>query len=121
MYDAPLDGINQSEAEMHLTLTFEECTDNNKLEAKHGVPINVIVDDGNKAYIQLFADFSGIRSICFFLVNKVFPFADIDKESLLFQALDQNMLFRIWMIMAILAFFQVATEVFITMLMKQQR
>ena len=80
MYDAPLDGINQSEAEMHLTLTFEECTDNNKLEAKHGVPINVIVDDGNKAYIQLFADFSGIRSICFFLVNKVFPFADIDKE-----------------------------------------
>ena len=80
MYDAPLDGINQSEAEMHLTLTFAECTDNNKLEAKHGVPINVIVDDGNKADIQLFADFSGIRSICSFLVNKVFPFADIDND-----------------------------------------
>ena len=80
MYDAPLDGINQSEAEMHLTLTFTECTDNNNLEAKHGIPINITVEDANKADIQLFADLSGIRSICSFLVNKVFPFADIDKE-----------------------------------------
>ena len=80
MYDAPLDGINQSEAEMHLTLTFTECTDNNNLEGKHGIPINITVEDANKADIQLFADLSGIRSICSFLVNKVFPFADIDKE-----------------------------------------
>lgn len=65
---------------MHLTLTFTECTDNNNLEAKHGIPINITVEDANKADIQLFADLSGIRSICSFLVNKVFPFADIDKE-----------------------------------------
>lgn len=80
MYDALLDGINQSKAEMHLTLTIAECTDSNKLEARHGIPINVIVEDVKKADIQLFADFSGIRSICAFLVNKVFLFADIDKE-----------------------------------------
>ena len=80
VYDAPLDGINQSEAEMHLTLTIVECKDSNKYEARHGIPINVIVEDIKKADIQLFADFSGIRSICAFLVNKVFSFAGVDKE-----------------------------------------
>lgn len=80
MYDAPFDGVNQSEEEMHLMLTLAECTDSSKLEARHGIPINVTVEDEKKADIQLFADFSGIRSICSFLVNKVFSFANIDKE-----------------------------------------
>ncbi len=82
MYDAPapLDGIDQPEEEMHLTLTFAECTESEKLEAKHGLPVSVTVEDTKKAEILLFADFSGIRSICSLLVNKVFPRAGIDKE-----------------------------------------
>lgn len=80
MYDAPLDGTDQSETEMHLALTFTECTESEKLEAKHGLPVSVTVEDTKKADILLFADFSGIRSVCSFLVNKVFLIAKIDKE-----------------------------------------
>lgn len=80
MYDAPLDGSDQSEAEMHINLTFAECSESGKFEAKHGIPVNVTVEDTKKADILLFADFSGIKSICTFLVNRIFPFAGIDKE-----------------------------------------
>lgn len=80
MYDAPFDGSDQSAAEMHINLTFAECSENEKFEAKHGIPVNVTVEDTKKADIFLFADLSGIKSICTFLVNRIFPFARIDKE-----------------------------------------
>jgi len=80
IYDAPLDGSDQSEAEMHIKLTFAECSESGKFEARHGVPVKVTVEDEKKADILLFADFSGIKSVCTFLVNRIFPFAKIDKE-----------------------------------------
>ena len=80
MYDAPLNGTDQSETEMNLTLTFAECTESKKFEARHGLPVSVTVEDTTKADILLFADFSGIRFICSLLVDRVFPFAGIDKE-----------------------------------------
>lgn len=80
MYDAPLDGSDQSEVEMHINLTFVECSESKKFEARHGSPVYVTVEDTKKADILMFADFSGIKYICTFLVNRVFPFAGIEKE-----------------------------------------
>lgn len=80
IYDAPLNGSDQSEAGMHIKLTFAECSESGKFEARHGVPVNVTVEDEKKADILLFADSSGIKSVCTFLVNRIFPFVKIDKE-----------------------------------------
>lgn len=80
MYDAPLNGSYQSKDEMHINLIFTECSESEKFKAKHGIPVNVTVEDTEEADILLFADFSGIRFVCAFLVNKIFPFAEVDKE-----------------------------------------
>lgn len=80
VYDAPLDGTEKCEAEMHIKLIAREIGKAENHEGRRGTPLCWTIDDGNKAQITLFADLSGIREINSFLTSRIFSFAQVETE-----------------------------------------
>lgn len=80
VYDAPLDGTENCESEMHIKLTAKEIGKAENYEGRRGTPLNWTIDDGNKVQITLYADLSGIREINSFLTSRIFSFAQIETE-----------------------------------------